>query len=94
MGFDVGVYGVKPSLSKVQAVAEWPAPMCVRDVRSFLGLSSFYRKCIPFFSEVVAPLTDLTKKGRAKLWSLEVWEGKEEEAFKRLKTTMITTPVL
>ena len=41
LGFDVGAYGVKPSLSKVQAVAEWPTPS-VKDVRSFLGLGSFY----------------------------------------------------
>ena len=41
LGFDVGAYRVKPSLSKIQAVAEWPTPS-VKDVRSFLGLGSFY----------------------------------------------------
>ena len=94
LGFDVGAYGVKPSLSKVQAVAEWPVPTSVKDVRSFLGLASFYRKFIRFFSEIAAPLTDLTKKGRAEVWSPEVWGVKEDEAFRRLKTAMITAPVL
>ena len=73
LGFDVGAYGVKPSLSKVRAVAEWPTPTSVKDVRSFLGLASFYRKFIRHFSEIAAPLTDLTKKGRAEVWSPEVW---------------------
>ena len=93
LGFDVGAYGVKPSLSKVQVVAEWPTPS-IKDVRSFLELASFYRKFIPLFSEIAASLTDLTKKGRAEVWSPEVWGAKEEEAFRMLKTAMITAPVL
>ena len=64
MGFDVGAYSVKPSLSKAQAVAEWPVPTSIKDVRSFWGLASFYRKFIRFFSEIAASLTDLTKKDR------------------------------
>ena len=89
LGFYVGAYGVKPSLSKVQAVAEWPVPTSVKDVRSLLGLASFYRKFIRFFSEIAASLTDLTKLGRSKVWSPEVWGAKEGEAFRRLKTAMI-----
>ena len=94
LGFDVGAYGVKPSLSKVKAVAEWPTPTSVKDVRSFLGLASFYRKFISHFSEIAAPLTDLTKKGRAEIWSPEVWTEKEESAFRQLKAAMVTAPVL
>ena len=94
LGFDVGAYGIKPSLSKVQAVADWPVPTSVKDVRSFLGLASFYREFIQVFSEIAAPLTDLTKKGRAEIWSPDVWGAKEEEAFRRLKTAMLTAPVL
>ena len=93
LGFNVGEYGVKPSLSKVQAVAEWPTPS-VKDVGSVLGLASFYRKFIRFFSEIAASLTDLTKKGRAEVWSPELWGAKEEEAFRMLNTAMITAVVL
>ena len=39
-------------------------------------------------------MTDLTKKGRAEVWSPDVWGAKEEEAFRRLKTAMLTAPVL
>ena len=94
LGFDEGAYGVKPSLSKVKAVAEWPTPTSVKDIRSFLGLASFYRKFISHFSEIAAPLTDLTKKGRAEIWSPEVWTEKEESAFRQLKAAMVTAPVL
>ena len=94
LGFDVGAYGVKPSLSKVKAVAEWPTPTSVKDIRSFLGLASYNRKFIRHFSEIAAPLTDLTKKGRAEIWSPEVWTEKEESAFRQLKAAMVTAPVL
>ena len=94
LGFDVGTYGVKPSLSKVKAVAEWPTPTSVKDIRSFLGLASFHRKFIRHFREIAAPLTDLIKKGRAEIWSPEVWTEKEESAFRQLKAAMLTAPVL
>ena len=62
LGFDVGAYGIKPSLSKIRAIAEWPTPECIKDVRSFVGLANFYRKFVHWFSEIASPLTDLTKK--------------------------------
>ena len=94
MGFDVGAYGVKPSLSKVKVVAQWPTPTSIKDVRSFLGLAIFYTKFIGHFSEIAALLTYLTKKGRAEVWSPEVWTNKEEAEFRHLKTAMVTAPIL
>ena len=92
LGFDVGAYGVKPSFSK--QLQNRLTPSSVKYVQSFLGLASFYRKFIRFSSEIVAPLTDLTKKGRTEVWSSKVWGAKEEEAFRRFKIGMITAPVL
>ena len=65
LGFDVGVEGIKPSMSKVQAILDWPTPKYITDVRSFWGLCNFYHKFIRWFSKIAAPLTDLTKKNEA-----------------------------
>ena len=89
LGFDVGEYGLKPSLSKIKAILEWPTPQSVTDVRSFLGLANFYWKFVRWFSEIAAPMTNLTKKDRQFIWT-----NKEEDAFNALKKALMTAPVL
>jgi hypothetical protein len=74
---------------KVQGIADWPTPTTVREVRSFLEFCNFYRAFIPHFSHLARPLNDLTKKNQA--WK---WSDDEEQAFKALKQTCITYPVL
>ena len=81
LGFDVSRDGIQPSPEKVRTVVEWPRPQGVKDVRSFLGLASFYRRFIQNFSMKARALTDLTKDGIA--WK---WEDPEERAFRELKS--------
>ncbi|GBG59146.1 hypothetical protein CBR_g32163 [Chara braunii] len=78
-----------PEAAKVAAIQDWPQPQTVRDVRSFLGLASYYRKFIRNFSAVAAPLTNLTKKDTPFLWSLHC-----QMAFARLKQALTRAPVL
>ena len=68
LGFDVSPQGVQPNPNKVKAVVEWPQPSSVKDVRSFLGLASFYRRFIKSFSQKASALTDLTKAGNNWTW--------------------------
>lgn len=46
----------------MQAIVEWRAPSGVKDLRSFLGLSNYYRKFIAGYSKKAAALTNLLKK--------------------------------
>ena len=63
--------------------------MCVKEVRSFLGLASYYRRFVRGFAEVAAPLHALTEKAREFKWT-EACEG----AFEELKSRLMTAPVL
>ena len=63
LGYVVFKQGITADPSKVTAVREFPIPKGVRDLRSFLGLASYYRRFIPGFSRVAGPLFALTHKG-------------------------------
>ena len=74
---------------KVQGISEWPTPLTVKDVRSFLGFCNFYRAFIKNFSDIARPLHDLTCKNEQFIWSEEC-----NNAFLRLKEVCCNYPVL
>src|SRR5258707_2626385 len=74
---------------KVQGVTDWPQPMKVKDVQSFIGFVNFYRRFIWNFSEIACPLHALTWK--SKNWS---WGAAEQQAFDALKNAVTSAPTL
>lgn len=93
LGYRVSGDGILPCESKIKAIRNWPQPTNVQEVRQFIGLCSHYRRFIPGFSSVAAPLTDQTKGGGAKRRPIE-WSSTCQEAFDCLKQLMTSTPVL
>ena len=74
---------------KVKGFADWPIPTCVKDVQSFLGFGNFYRKFIPGFLTLAAPLNALLKKDTAFHWTEET-----QQSFDSLKQKLTSFPVL
>jgi len=74
---------------KVAEVQEWPTPKNKTDIQAFLGFVNFYRRFVRDFSAKAQPLFDLTCSEQ--VWT---WGGKEQMAFKDLKTAVTTAPVL
>jgi transposase InsO family protein len=89
LGLIVGIDGIKMDPDKVAAVSEWAVPRKVKDVRSFLGFANFYRRFVRGYSELVRPLTRLTRKEIKFRWGPE-----EQAAFTALKIAFTTAPVL
>ena len=89
LGYTVGADGIKPNPSKIAAVQEWPSPKNVKELRSFLGLATFFRRFVQGFSTLVAPLTSLLRKESA-----FVWNAVCEQTFLKLKEVLTSAPVL
>jgi phospholipid-translocating ATPase len=81
--------GIQPDPAKIAAVRDIPRPQSITDLRSFLGLAGYYRKFIPGFATVAAPLVQLTEKTSAFCWSDEC-----ERSFSRLKSLLCFAPIL
>ncbi len=60
LGHIVSHQGVGMDRAKTEVVEKWPTKVNVKDVRAFLCLASYYRRYIPGFSMVAAPMTNLT----------------------------------
>jgi hypothetical protein len=89
LGFILSTEGVKMDPSKVEAVQKWPRPQNVTEVQEFLGFANFYRRFIKGYSGMATPLTNLTKKDKAFLWT-----ENEQFAFDELKRRFTVAPIL
>ena len=81
--------GVSVDQEKVEVVMSWERSKSVFEIRSFLGLTWYYKRFIEDFSRLATPMTRLTRK--------EVkfdWDDRCEEAFQELKRRLTSTPVL
>lgn len=93
LGHEVQPDGVRPLQDNIRAIQDFPHPRKVKDVRSFLGTASYYRKFIPKYSEVAHPLIQLTKKEQCESRAF-TWTQEHEEAFQALKTALTSPPLL
>ena len=51
---------VKPEPTKIQAVQQTPPHQTKKQVRAFLGVTGYYRRFIPDYATIAAPVSDLT----------------------------------
>src|ERR1700729_4356758 len=89
LGYILSPTGLTMDPAKVQTIQDWPEPRKVKDVQSFLGFANFYCRFIHEYSDIVVPLTRLTRKDLK-------WNFSEacRDAFNKLKTTFLFAPVL
>ena len=89
LGHIVSAAGIGADPTKCQQVRDWPVPRDLHEVRSFVGLCSYYRRHIQGFTELAAPLYELATKGTEFEWT-----DRRHEAFGQLKNALTSAPIL
>jgi hypothetical protein len=89
LGHLVSEEGVATDPAKISAVRDWSTPRNVKEVKSFLGLCSYYRRFVSGFAQIARPLHKISDKGTAFHWTEEC-----ERAFQHLKTALTISPIL
>ena len=89
LGHEISKKEIEMDRAKIEIIAKPPMPKCVKDIRSFLGHASFYRRFIKDFSKIVRPLTNLLAKNVSFTFDNECinyWE--------KLKKELISAPII
>jgi len=89
LGYVLSPAGLTMSDTKVKTIQEWPEPKKVKDIQSFLGFANFYRCFIFNYSDIVIPLTRLTRKNSP--WN---FDNNCRIAFNTLKQAFTSAPIL
>jgi hypothetical protein len=91
LGHVIGNEQMRPEKSKISRILSVSVPTTKKQVRAFLGLAGFYRRYIPNYASLVAPLTDLTKgfcPNKVK------WTSECQTAFDCIKQSLSSDPVV
>ncbi|CAM9473108.1 unnamed protein product [Heterosigma akashiwo] len=91
LGHIVSRTGLKPDPANIKAVQTLRRPETKKQVRSFLGMTGYFRQFVPNFSSIAAPLYKLTKNDQLRVVK---WNDDTEWAFQTLKDHLTTPPVL
>jgi hypothetical protein len=89
LGHVVSKEGTRPDPGKIEAILHFPTPKTITSVRSFLGLTGYYRKYIRGYSKLASPLFELTRKDVAFVWDVGC-----QQAYQVLKAALVDAPVL
>lgn len=106
LGHIISEDGISPDPDKVKSVEEWPVPRTETEVRQFLGLSGYYRRFVPGYARIAAPLHQLiggcrshTKSAKKSVKKSAVvlprdWTEECQKSFDQLKSFLTEAPIL
>ena len=89
LGYIISADGISTHPDKTKDITNMDAPRSVKEVRSFLGMTGYYRQAIPSYAAISALLTALTKKHVR--WH---WTEEHEQAFRALQELLVSSHVL
>ena len=91
LGFRVGQGNLMPNEDKVNSLTSMRLPTRKKELRSFLGLISFYRKFVPNMADLTATLSDMLRKEAPEPL---VWTESDEQKFHKIIKLIASEPIL
>ena len=89
LGHLISVNGIEPLPEKLDSIRNMPKPRSPKEIKQFLGLTSYYRKFVPRFSDMARPLTKLLAHDCE-----FVWNNQCDISFQMLKDTLFSALIL
>ncbi|GFN97906.1 retrovirus-related pol polyprotein from transposon opus [Plakobranchus ocellatus] len=91
LGHIVGKGQLKPDENKTEKIRNLKVPTTKKEVRSVLGLLSYYRRFVHNFSAIAQPLTELTNKSSP---NKIIWTPECQESWDAIKKCLTSEPIL
>ena len=89
LGHLISDKGIQPLPEKLDTIRNMPRPRTPKEIKQFLGLTGYYRKFVPHFSEISRPLAKLTAKDTSFEWTPQC-----QFSFEMLKDALMSAPIL
>lgn len=100
LGFVVTTEGIRSNPKKVDAIANFPIPKTLKSLRSFLGMSGYYRRFVKDYAKIAKPMTKLLRGEDGRLpknisAKKEVKLDQEAlDAFRKIINTLVSEDLL
>ncbi|XP_055874586.1 uncharacterized protein LOC129924395 [Biomphalaria glabrata] len=91
LGHVVGGGKMEPDPKNLERIMGLRPPTNKKEVRSILGIASYYSKFIPSFADIVFPLTQLLRKGTP---TRVTWSPECDLALKKIQSCLSSSPIL
>lgn len=82
--------GIKPNPNKIKVIKELKLPTTQKQIKSFLGITGYYRKFIKDYAKVAQPLTKYLKKDS----KININDPNYINAYEKLKDMITSHPIL
>ena len=89
LGHLISDEGIRPLPDKLESIRNIPPPKNVKDIQCLLGLTNYYRKFVPRYSDLVRPIVRLVRKDVPFEWTDTC-----QVALDMLKDALSTAPIL
>lgn len=84
--------GIQPNGDKIKVILDLPPPRTLKEANEFLGKINWYRKFIPNFAQMAAPLYTVTNKTKSRRHEFH-WDLPQQQAFEQFKQVLTTYPL-